>query len=322
MKSFIITIDTEGDNLWTWSLGRSITTDNVKYLPRFQLLCDKYGFKPVWLTNFEMVSNPEFVAFTKAVLREGRCEVGMHLHAVNNPPLFDLEVKYPANFPYLIEYPEEVVFQKVHSLHNLLENTYDEPILSHRAGRWALNKYYMQCLIKEGLKIDCSVTPGISWLSTFGITDGSKGSDYSKAPESPFYIDRDKQMLEVPVSIRTVHFSDNDFRSVHSLLSGIKHKVLGYKAWLRPNGQNLNEMLHLASSIKDEKSDYLMFMLHSSELMPGGSPTFKTNEQIDKLYSDLDILFAYISSFSEGRTLREYRNMTNVKDLLYQPLFV
>ena len=32
-------------------------------------------------------------------------------------------------------------------------------------------------------------------------------------------------------------------------------------------------------------------MLHSSELMPGGSPTFKLKGQIDSLYKDLDTVF-------------------------------
>ena len=40
MKYFIITIDTEGDDQWNWKYGSKITTENVKYLPRFQKLCN------------------------------------------------------------------------------------------------------------------------------------------------------------------------------------------------------------------------------------------------------------------------------------------
>ena len=50
--AFIITLDTEGDNLW--ESGPVITTQNTRFLPRFQALCEKYSFKPVWLTNYEM----------------------------------------------------------------------------------------------------------------------------------------------------------------------------------------------------------------------------------------------------------------------------
>ncbi|BAN97921.1 hypothetical protein E05_31550 [Plautia stali symbiont] len=43
--AFLITLDTEGDNLWRNRSGK-VTTYNVRFLPRFQALCEKYGFKP------------------------------------------------------------------------------------------------------------------------------------------------------------------------------------------------------------------------------------------------------------------------------------
>ncbi|KUQ83408.1 hypothetical protein AWI27_16640 [Enterobacter hormaechei subsp. steigerwaltii] len=54
--AFIITIDTEGDNLW--QNHRVIKTENARYLARFQALCERFGFKPVWLTNYEMAVEP------------------------------------------------------------------------------------------------------------------------------------------------------------------------------------------------------------------------------------------------------------------------
>lgn len=305
-KSFIITIDTEGDNLWSWKHGDKITTENVKYLPRFQALCDKFGFKPVWLTNYEMASDPVYVAFSKKALREGRCEIGMHLHAANNPPLYNLEVAHPSNFPYLIEYPQNVVKEKISILHQLLEDTYEEKITTHRAGRWAMDKHYMECLVKLGYKIDCSVTPGEDWSATGGATAGSGGSNYSACSKQPFYLDNERNILEVPVSIRTIHYGKKPYTDLQSFLRYGKHRLLGYKAWLRPHVGNLDEMQHLAKQLKNENTDYLMFMLHSSEMMPGGSPTFKTEKEIEGLYSDLRVLFEFLATFCEGRTLKEY----------------
>ena len=40
----------------------------------------------------------------KGYLAKGKCEVGIHVHAWNNPPLYYLDAKYNGN-PYLIEYP-------------------------------------------------------------------------------------------------------------------------------------------------------------------------------------------------------------------------
>ena len=99
--AFLITIDTEGDNLW--QKNDSITTENAKYLPRFQAVCEKYGFKPVYLTNYEMAIDPFFIEFGQDVIARGTAEIGMHLHAWNSPPetpLTDNDWRYK---PYLIE---------------------------------------------------------------------------------------------------------------------------------------------------------------------------------------------------------------------------
>ncbi len=67
--AFLITIDTEGDNLW--QKHDSITTENARYLPRFQQLCEKYGFKPVYLTNYEMAIDPFYIEFARDVIARG-----------------------------------------------------------------------------------------------------------------------------------------------------------------------------------------------------------------------------------------------------------
>src|SRR5262249_10194061 len=76
---FIITIDTEGDGLW--ARPREVTTRNAQYVPRFQSLCERYGFKAVYLTTWEMAGSDAFVEFGRDVLARGTGEIGMHLHA-------------------------------------------------------------------------------------------------------------------------------------------------------------------------------------------------------------------------------------------------
>ena len=104
---FLITIDTEGDNQWARSA--TITTENSKYLPRFQQLCNRFGFKPTWLTNWEMCHCPVFQEFGRDCLRRGAAEIGMHLHAWHNPPFAPLTEDDYKNHPYLIEFPEPVL---------------------------------------------------------------------------------------------------------------------------------------------------------------------------------------------------------------------
>ena len=64
---FLITIDTEGDDLW--SHPRNITTKNARYLPRFQKLCESYGFKPTYLVNYEMANSTFFKEFGSEIIK-------------------------------------------------------------------------------------------------------------------------------------------------------------------------------------------------------------------------------------------------------------
>ena len=119
-KYFIITIDTEGDNLWAWKKGDEIKTENTLFLPRFQELSDRYSFKPVWLSNWEMINDERYVGFVRRVQDEGRGEIGMHLHAWNTPPLYDLEASDNPGAPYLIEYPDDVMNAKIETMTRII----------------------------------------------------------------------------------------------------------------------------------------------------------------------------------------------------------
>ena len=310
MKHFLISIDTEGDNLWRWDRKSPITTENVKYLPRFQDLCNKYGFKPTYLTNYEMAMDSGFVDFAKRGQQRGDCEVGMHLHAWNNPPYYELPVRNDMNpgKPFLIEYPEEIMEQKISVITDLLEQRFECKPISHRAGRWATNKTYFELLNKYDYKADCSVTPLISWGNAPGQTQGSFGTDYSDYPRIAYCIP-DTTLFEIPVTVKRDHRRiPNETGSIRKAWKLHKRARAGYGyLWLRPDGNNLKDMLYLAEQvIKSPKDDYLMFMLHSSEFMPGGSPTFDTNEKIEKLYNDLEVLFSTISKNFKGMSIGEY----------------
>lgn len=299
MKSFIITVDTEGDNLWNYRSDSEIKTQNAYFIPRFQELCSKYSFKPVWLTNYEMVMSDKYVDYIKDILREGQCEIGIHIHAWNNPPLYRLDSKYSGN-PYLIEYPEDVMRAKFKKTYDLIKQKLGVKVKSHRSGRWAMNDRYFKLLEEFEIVCDCSYTPTISWDSAAGCTVSS-GSDYRNVPMDAHWIEN---VFEVPVTIRRY----NHYLSSGSLLHKLKTVIKGGHIWLRPALCQLADMKKLAYDVSKEKgNDYLEFMIHSSELMPGGSPYFTDEHQIDQLYKKMDSLFGYISSLGYiGETLESY----------------
>lgn len=295
-KSFIITVDTEGDNLWNFQAGDEITTRNAEYIPRFQALCDEFGFKPVYLTNFEMANSPVFVSEAGRWLRDERCEIGVHLHAWNNPPQHDLSGPYDGQ-PYLIEYPETVMRQKFQVIHSLLERQFGIKPVSHRAGRWAMNAAYFDLLREFGIRVDCSCTPFISWAASKGVTCG--GSDYSHAAEHPSVIGG---VLEVPMTVRRTRVP-----LTGSWKYRLKTLVKGSSVWLRPALESVAAMRWLMNRVHVEPVDYLEFMIHSSELMPGGSPYNETGHSVEIFFDKMRRVFEHAAELGyEGRTLAEY----------------
>lgn len=316
---FLITIDTEGDDLW--SAPREITTRNADYLPRFQALCERYRFKPVYLTNYEMAMSGAFVEFARDVIRRGTGEVGMHLHAWNSPPVDPLTSDDFRFQPFLIEYPDEVMREKIKVMTRLLEDRFDRAMVSHRAGRWAFDGRYARMLMDEGYLVDCSVTPGIDWSSTMGAPHGNGGSDYSSFPAHPYFLDPADiaspaagGLLEVPMTIRPSPLYEKMPLAYRiPLLRRAANYVSPALGWLcavqgsirAPVQRHLDVMREVASAKRAESATHMEFMLHSSELMPGGSPTFQNESDIDRLYESLEALFEDLSAWCRGMTLEE-----------------
>ncbi len=295
MLPFFITIDTEGDGLW--DNPKEIKTENSLFIPRFQALCEKYGFIPIWLTDYEMAMDDRYVAFIREKVQKGLCEVGLHVHALNNPPIYPLEGEKTRRNPYLIEYPEDVMREKIKTLIDLIENRMGIKAISHRAGRWTINQAYIDVLIDMGIKYDCTVTPSVDWTSNRGVTAGSKGSNYSSYKNGKSTLrgsQPGKGLIEYPVSIvKCEKIIIPNIFTVKSFGRSIKAFIKKRPLWLRPNGNNLSEMKYVLKRIKATDVGFAEFMIHSSELMPAGSPTFKDEKAIDKFYDDCDKLFAY-----------------------------
>lgn len=305
---FLVTIDAEGDDLW--ARPREITTRNAHYLPRFQLLCERFGFKPVYLANYEMANCGAFVEFARDVLARGTGEIGMHLHAWNSPPLEPLTGDDFRFQPYLIEYPERVMKEKIRTLTGLLEDRFNRKMISHRAGRWAFDGRYAAMLLEQGYRVDCSVTPGIDWSGTPGSPQGDGGTDYTAFPLEPYFFSG--ELLEVPMTVRPSGL----YRAAPSvyripLLRRFANRLSPGLSWLCPAESDLPAMLQVACAARAEGAAHLEFMLHSSELMPGGSPSFRDAASIERLYEWLEILFEHLAAWCRGLTLQEFHQLAS-----------
>jgi hypothetical protein len=170
--------------------------------------------------------------------------------------------------------------------------------------------------------VDCSVTPHVSWRSHAGDPAGRGGPDFSDFPERAYFIDpadiaracdspqNASPLLEVPLTVLRPMYSGT--------IAGARSALSKAGAWggrvarrlypdlvrLVPNGRNRRHLALLLDTARRDGRDHVEFVLHSSELMPGGSPTFPDQRSVAALYGDLEAIFA--TGGFEGMTLATY----------------
>ncbi|MSO62571.1 MAG: hypothetical protein EXQ50_10840 [Acidobacteria bacterium] len=314
----IITIDTEGDNQWDAGLPRS--TDNIRFIPRFQELCDRYHFPPTYLCTYEVVDSTAFDEILLPLHKSRRAEVGAHLHPWTNPPLSkwdrgDNGAAYPS------ELPADLFTQKLESLTALLAAKLGETPRSYRAGRWGLSAAHIPALLQCGYIVDCSVTPLLSWTDP-GARE--RGQDFSDAPVSPYFVawgdparEGASGLLEVPVTI----LHTNAIMRHSPLLRGayrryrktLAARMLNRAFWIAPqwfrpfSDMSVARLTAVYETARRLGLPAVEMMFHSSELMPDGSPHNLTVESVDHLFTRLDRLFAHLAGRKvEGITLSAF----------------
>lgn len=326
MKSkpyFLITIDTNGDG--GWSRSRVVTSKNAGYLERFQDLCESNGLRPTYLTNYEMAKCPIFRGFAGWVLARGVGEVGMQLHPWSTPPLVALTPDDHRFRPFMVEYPDSVMREKIRTLTGTLEETFGLKMVSHRAGRWSFDERYARLLIDEGYRVDCSVTPLVTWERVKGDPIQRGGTNYEAFPHEAYWIDLDdisrpgtSALLEVPMTILPGEYTEarslsealrrlpGPLRTLSGPLRRVCDRVTPPVRWLRPNGRNSLQLLEIVEEVLAEGRLYAEFMLRASDLAPGGSRGLRTDADVDRLFNNLSVLFSAVRGRFQGATLAEF----------------
>ncbi len=319
----VITIDTEADD--QWSPGVRLSTDNLAFLPRFQALCERFGFPPTYLCTYEVVRSVAFDRVLAPAQEAGRAEVGAHLHPWSNPPFAGMSLDRadaPVR-PYPSELPIELFEAKLASLTESIAQRTGRPPTSYRAGRWGFEASHAAVLERMGYAVDCSVTPLVSWADHPGVTRG--GPDFTAASPMPYMLDDrdacrpgDSRVLEVPVTIlrtdwlarRSVRARGRRAWERSRVLRVAGRKLLGLHGpqWFRPRPHTAAaDLIRVYETARRRGLPLVEMMFHSSELMPGGSPFWPDDAAVEHLYAQLEGVFAHCAADgARGVTLRDF----------------
>jgi hypothetical protein len=306
---FILTIDTEGDN--QWDHGRTLTVENVRYVERFQVLCEKYGISPSYLVTSEICEDPFAQKLFSNYAKENRAEVGAHLHSWTTPPFMDIpgfrENDYNHIFASELDY--DLVSEKIKNLTEQIMRTIGISPTSFRSGRYGFNETVAKVLIENNYLVDSSVTPFVSWSEQRGLPGGKGGPDFIDS--SPFpdqYNNKAGSLTEIPVTIlpTMMPLSGNHkiaryyFRNVNtSLVLRVLRKLFytSQPVWLRPTPDMTSALLmDLLGEARRINLPYFTMMFHSSELMPGCSKYRPDEQSIEELYVLLESFFTTLDS--------------------------
>jgi hypothetical protein len=306
---FILTIDTEGDN--QWDHGREISVENVKHIPRFQDLCDKYLIRPTYLVTSEICEdNFAKKLFTDYIL-SGKAEIGAHLHSWTTPPFLDQDgyTYNDRNHAFASELPEDLLTEKIKNITNQIEVSFGRRPFSFRSGRFGFNENVARILAENLYLVDTSVTPFTDWSVHKGIPGGSGGENFLDSKPFPYqYAFGSKSLLEIPVTVLPTRFPLNRneklaryyFRNVNdNLLLRVFRKMFfsSQPLWLRPfiwsDMQFFDELIKESFKIR---LPFIVMMFHSSELMPGCSKYRPDEASIEQLYDLLELFFVKLQN--------------------------
>jgi hypothetical protein len=317
----LITIDTEEDDAWG---GRpAISTENILHLPRFQTLCRQYSFKPTWLCTEPILLDPRFREMMGPSVEEGLAEIGAHLHPWSCGPFPGDALPDQRVHPYPHELSAADFREKIGRITELIEGQFGRAALSYRAGRWGFRADHVPLLLERGLRIDCSVTPHISWKRHRGLPGGPGGPDFRGAASTPYWLDgRDARrpgssgMLELPMTVLYAGAVSRRWPFLWSVADRLRQGPAGgalrrlgwaprmFRPWPRVRLRQLLRMWQVAERLS---LPYVMLMFHSSELMPGGSPYYADAPSVERLYTILERLFEALRRGGiTGQTLSEF----------------
>lgn len=313
----IITIDTEEDNWAAYSTTVN-PVENIERIVPLQQLFDEFGVTPTYLVTYPVATNPRSVAILKGILDAGKCEIGMHCHPWNTPPIV-AEAKITRHDSMLCNLPEELQYQKLAHLHETIFKNFGIVPVSSRVGRWGFGPGVARSLCRLGCRVDTSVTPFVSWKSY-------QGPDYSEFGPVVFRFDAEGlshrngkgPLLQVPVTVgylqqnfgmcnRLMRILDHRFAKKIHLLGVLDRFGLLNKVWLSPELANVDAMIKLSKRMKKNNYSCLNMMFHSTSLLGGLSPFVRTKESEREFFKKIrDFLVFTRETGLESQTLAQF----------------
>src|SRR5690606_25001960 len=197
---FVVTVDTEADD--AWAHPDEIRLDNIRALPRFQELCERFSVVPTYLLTYECAHRDEALSILAPIAASARCEIGHHLHVWTCPPFAigdrDVDRRFVLAHQFML--PDALFVQKAERLRQEIERSFGRSPTSHRAGRWGIDPRSVDWLCRAGFVAETSLRPSVRLPPALGHHASTRYTLH-RNPSLWASTDGDTGPVELPVTV-------------------------------------------------------------------------------------------------------------------------
>jgi hypothetical protein len=289
----LLTVDAEEEFDWRAPFRREgYGLSHVTAIPRFQSFCEEIGAHPVYLVDWPIVTDARAVEIIGNAVQRGTAEVGMQLHPWVNPP-FEEAVTHGNSFAGNLSPALEAA--KLMGLRDAIVAAFGTAPLIYRAGRYGLGANTADLLKSAGIRIDTSVRSLFDYSS-------EGGPDYSHHPCTPYWVDAERQLLELPLT--SVHWGllrelgiplRRLAARVPHALGALSRLGLLERIALTPEGFSAEDAIRGIDIALDSGLPVLVLSFHSPTLAPGLTPYASDAAAVEALYHWLAVVYSYLS---------------------------
>jgi hypothetical protein len=280
-----VVVDTEEEFNWAAPFSRSNvgTTAIAAQMLAHEAVFDRLGIVPTYVIDWPVATTPAAVSVLKALMDEGRCDIGTHLHPWVNPPHLEEVNTYNS---YTGNLPTELEFEKLRRLTQAITDNFERAPRVFKAGRYGVGQHTTSALQRLGYQVDASVVPHTSFTA-----DG--GPDFSAFDNQAYWFGPvDRPLLELPVSTGFCGFlrglggalyprltSSPLGQTLH--LGGIAARTGALeRIRLTPEGTDTAANQRLMRTLVRAGTQVLTLTYHSPSLAPGNTPYVRTAKEL------------------------------------------
>ena len=296
----LIVVDTEEEFPWDQPFSRAQTGTSAIPAQRIahERIYDQFGIIPTYVIDWPVATTPAAYESLRALVAQGRCEIGTHLHPWVSPPHDEVVSTHNS---YTGNLPAELEFEKLRMLTDAITENIGRRPTTFKAGRYGLGPHTAAALAKLKYLVDASVVPYTAFTA-----DG--GPDFSRFKEDPYWFGTAEwPLLELPVTTGFHGLLRHQGAALYPMLNstamrrlragGIASRAgLLERIRLTPEGCSLDDMKRITRTMTSDGCQVLTLTYHSPSLVAGHTPYVRSAAELETFLESIEMLCKFFKN--------------------------